>query len=289
MLTTEGVLPTLITLSQELRDLDIGRSVPEVAAPLDPLQFLRTYVASNKPVLIQGSISHWPALRLWTNAYLIKALAEQKVTVASTPSGRADAICWQGGKPVFALPHEEQLPIATAFGTTAEAANIWIGSHRSMTSFHRDHYENIYAVVAGTKRFFLVPPCDRYRMRIMDVPVARYTPGPDGWELVLESPERKVPWCALDESLTDVTSHQSVDAAPLPEPLVVDVHAGEVLYLPSLWYHMVQQQDDDAGRVIAVNWWYDMQYDCKYAYAQLIDSLSRTCIGKSDAPVLDQQ
>ena len=37
------------------------------------------------------------------------------------------------------------------FGGPPEATNLWIGDERSVTSFHKDHYENMYAVLCGTK------------------------------------------------------------------------------------------------------------------------------------------
>lgn len=49
----------------------------------------------------------------------------------------------------------------------------------------------------------------------------------------------------------------------------VTVNEGETLYLPSLWYHHVQQTHG----CIAVNYWYDMQYDIKYNYYQMVSSL----------------
>ena len=49
----------------------------------------------------------------------------------------------------------------------------------------------------------------------------------------------------------------------------VRVGEGETLYLPSLWYHHVQQTQG----CIAVNYWYDMQYDIKYNYHQFISNL----------------
>ena len=38
-----------------------------------------------------------------------------------------------------------------ALGSAPEAGNLWIGTDASMTSFHRDHYENLYCVIRGTK------------------------------------------------------------------------------------------------------------------------------------------
>lgn len=65
-----------------------------------------------------------------------------------------------------------------------------------------------------------------------------------------------------------------------------------MLYLPSLWFHHVQQSHGcTAGRsqprprspapftpvltcLSSVNFWYDMEYDIKYNYFQLLESLS---------------
>jgi len=41
-----------------------------------------------------------------------------------------------------------------------EALNLWIGDERSVSSLHKDHFENMYAVVSGVKTFTLLPPTD---------------------------------------------------------------------------------------------------------------------------------
>merc|ERR1711879_1106727 len=52
------------------------------------------------------------------------------------------------------------VPIAVdAFGNEPEAVNLWIGDERSVSSCHKDHYENLYIVVRGEKIFTLLPPC----------------------------------------------------------------------------------------------------------------------------------
>lgn len=61
------------TLSREARDLCVPHEVERISVP-DPLVFYRDYVAKNKPVIIQGAIDDWPALQLWSNDYLVKAL-----------------------------------------------------------------------------------------------------------------------------------------------------------------------------------------------------------------------
>ena len=55
------------------------------------------------------------------------------------------------------------LPLAAAACPHApepDAVNLWVGDGRAVSSLHKDHYDNFYAVVAGEKRFALMPPCD---------------------------------------------------------------------------------------------------------------------------------
>ncbi|RVW68143.1 hypothetical protein CK203_064036 [Vitis vinifera] len=43
---------------------------------------------------------------------------------------------------------------------------------------------------------------------------------------------------------------------------------------PSMWFHHVKQTPDSSGRTIAINYWYDMQFDIKYAYFNFLQSIS---------------
>lgn len=75
--------------------------------------------------------------------------------------------------------------------------------------------------------------------------------------------------------------------ADLPQPLRVDVHEGEVLYLPSMWHHHVRQSCGEAEAVIAVNMWYDMSYDCKAAYAKALEELAQVHAHGSQEQFID--
>ena len=56
----------------------------------------------------------------------------------------------------------------------------------------------------------------------------------------------------------------------------------QVLYLPSLWFHSVAQKSADPGEpVIAVNFWYDMAFDCKAAYAKFCEELAAIALPAS--------
>lgn len=87
----------MISLSAEVRELYLGEEVLVLDSPPTSLEFLRL-VSRNKPVLIKGAISHWPALSKWDNSYLKEKLAEREVTVAITPHGLADSVREEEGR-----------------------------------------------------------------------------------------------------------------------------------------------------------------------------------------------
>lgn len=208
-----------------------------------------------------------------------------------------------------------ELPWATqAFGQPPEAVNLWIGNELSVTSFHRDHYENLYVVIAGSKTFTLLPPTDAWQMHVQEFPVAQYQRRKERLELVPTEPVQTVRWSAVEYVLDPDTRQEGLRPVPGCEPVLqhtctakpvrldrvaqhddnstackdvnaeddskstakpfrVTVHPGEVLYLPSMWYHQVEQTPDAEGRNISVNYWYDMSFDIKYAYAKFVEQL----------------
>lgn len=49
----------------------------------------------------------------------------------------------------------------------------------------------------------------------------------------------------------------------------------QVLYLPSLWFHHVRQSAPPGQQTIAVNMWYDMRYDGRYAQHCFLSRLAK--------------
>lgn len=165
---------------------------------------------------------------------------------------------------------ESHVPWASeSLGKMPDAVNFWLGEAAAVTSLHKDHYENLYCVVSGEKHFLLHPPSDR-----PFIPYDMYTPATyqlteEGtFRVVDEKAMEKVPWIPLDPLAPDLVRYPSYSQA---QALHCTVRAGELLYLPALWFHHVQQSHG----CIAVNFWYDMEYDLKYSYFQLLDSLTR--------------
>ena len=55
-----------------------------------------------------------------------------------------------------------------------------MGEDHSTTSLHKDHYENLYAVVAGEKHFILYPPTDVHFLYERPYESAQYVKAEDG-------------------------------------------------------------------------------------------------------------
>ncbi|CAL4126815.1 unnamed protein product, partial [Meganyctiphanes norvegica] len=133
---------------------------------------------------------------------------------------------------------------------------------------HKDHYENIYCVVSGYKDFILIPPSDLPWVPYAKFPVAKYKETSPGQFEILEDKESGiVPWICIDPVSPDLISYPQYKHS---HPVRCRVHAGDALYLPSLWFHHVSQSHS----CIAVNFWYDMEYDIKYNYYKLLQNLT---------------
>lgn len=143
-----------------------------------------------------------------------------------------------------------------------EAVNLWMGDERSVTSAHKDHYENLYAVLRGEKVFHLCPPSDILWMHQTAFPTAAYrmectSTGAAHWSVALEKEADGTPrmtsWIPFDMSAPDLQTYPLATHLHVQE---VRVRPGEVLYLPALWFHRVTQ----TCPTIAVNAWHDMDF-----------------------------
>jgi peptidyl-lysine (3S)-dioxygenase / protease len=91
-----------------------------------------------------------------------------------------------------------------AFDSSPDAVNFWLGDSRSVSSLHKDHYENIYAVVCGTKCFTLFPPFDLPHLHEEEFARARYTYDNEQFGIEVLEPQEMVPWIAVDPDRPNV-------------------------------------------------------------------------------------
>ncbi|XP_061553364.1 bifunctional peptidase and (3S)-lysyl hydroxylase JMJD7 isoform X2 [Phycodurus eques] len=282
----------LAQFSLEAHDLYLSQSVPYVDGPPDPLQFYRDWIGPNRPCIVRNAFNHWPALSGWTPTYLREKVGSKVISVAVTPDGYADAVKddrfvtpeerrmsfssvldiiqgkvkKRGGGGVFYVQKQcsnlpDELPELTA---DVDAHVDWM----STALVHKDPYENLYCVISGQKDFILLPPTDRPFIPYGLYQPAVYRQKDDGdFEVVDQRDREKVPWIPVDPLDPDLERYPAYRRA---RPLRCSVRAGEMLYLPSLWFHHVRQSHG----CIAVNFWYDMDFDIKYNYFTLVDDLT---------------
>ncbi|KAG8449438.1 hypothetical protein GDO86_016188 [Hymenochirus boettgeri] len=306
--TVQSVWGCLKSFSDEVRELQGTDCIPYLEKSLSPLQFHREWLCPNRPCIIRNAINHWPALHKWTLDYLRSSIGYKKVSVAVTPNGYADAVY----KDRFVMPEERTMLLShfldimekktmspgvfyiqkqcsnlteefsellndveshipwmsEALGKRPDAVNFWLGESAAVTSLHKDHYENLYCVISGEKHFILHPPSDRPFIPYELYQPATYEVHEDGsFSIIDQESTEKVPWIPLDPLDPDLGLYPDYGQT---KPLNCTVRAGEMLYLPSLWFHHVRQSHG----CIAVNYWYDMEYDMRYHYFQLLDSIS---------------
>lgn len=165
------------------------------------------------------------------------------------------------------------------FNKTPDAVNFWMGDKRAITSMHKDPYENLYCVINGYKDFILLPPhCLPW------IPRKLYPTGVYKRNLITntyyidplnsgnasdnngDSNPMLTEWISIDPLSPDLYNYPQYSKL---RPIKVRVNAGDMLYLPNYWYHHVRQ----SHKCIAVNFWYDMEYDSRYCYYRMLEEL----------------
>lgn len=156
-------------------------------------------------------------------------------------------------------------------GSSPDVVNLWMGDNRAVSSLHKDPYENIYVVVSGEKHFTLLPPTDLHYLYDKPFPGARYKEDENGWKIVEDDPPEEVNWIPVDPDSPDLETYPLFRHA---SPVRCTVKAGEVLFLPSLWYHKVSQGMDEENRTLAINYWYDMNFGANWCFHRFLNQIS---------------
>jgi len=113
---------------------------------------------------------------------------------------------------------------------------IWLG-HASMVSAHYDAMENIACVVAGSRRFTLYAP----------ELIGKLYVGPIDHTMAGQP-------VSLAASSSPVAVRFPLFEQVRAQALVAELHAGDAIFLPKLWWHQVQATAAFNG---LVNYWWD--------------------------------
>ena len=231
---------------------------------------------SAEPVLLRGLVSHWPALacdrsiaatarylgRFGTNAPVTvyvgdaaidgrffydetctdfnfrsgKAPLPQVLERLAQPNrGDALATIYVGSTPVdqwlpgFRAQNDLRWPVADAL------ASFWLGNETRISA-HFDFPNNIACVVAGERRFTLLPPDQ----------IANLYVGP------MEKTPAGQPISLVDFQAPDLNQHPRF-AEAAKHAKTAWLKPGDALFIPSMWWHHVESL---AAFNLLVNYWW---------------------------------
>ena len=225
---------------------------------MSPGQFRMEHVLRGRPVLLEGSVSHWPALSRWTTNELAQRLGDAKVTgyrlrdgdVVFDDKGLVEAHLGVreyarevvGDRPAEhrvrsrisselpGLLEDLETPAYCRHGMPIEV-NLWWSAPSTRTHLHFDTPHNVLAQVRGTKRFVLFPASDRRFL----------SPRPLG--AVAGQFSR------LDLRGVDLARHPELART---RPLEGVLHPGDALFIPSGVWHYLEGDDE----TISVSFWW---------------------------------
>ncbi|KAH8315683.1 hypothetical protein KR059_008226 [Drosophila kikkawai] len=304
----------LDTLLQEAEELCIGSNIAELDQVPTAVEFCRDYYAKNQPVVIRQALSwpaigKWTPeyliqalhdrtvdVAITPNGYA-DGLATQKgqeyfvlpletkmklsevVRRLDDPTGAVHYIQKQNSNLSVDLPElaadlrVSDLDFAQqSFNKPPDAINFWLGDERAITSMHKDPYENLYCVISGHKDFILIPPHQLSCVPRRIYPTGVYRTSESGQFHIEpirdeEGGVQLTEWVSIDPLAPDLATYPEYARA---RPLKVRVHAGDILYLPNYWFHHVSQ----SHKCIAVNFWYDLDYDSRYCYYRMLEQMT---------------
>jgi lysine-specific demethylase 8 len=235
----------------------------ERIAPPSPGEFARRYVATSTPVVLTGLLDAWPAFGRWSLDYLREAMPGRRVGALPVRSWVLDIDARRGSRlesvgledcldamgrmsgpaadgfylcsPVDGLPEHMRGDLAEPPYCTGpwRRSTFFAGMPGTVTPLHQDLPENLYAMLGGRKRWTLYPPRPGSIMY-------RYNPlfgAPNHSRVDPESPD-----------------YERFPKFRRAKPVVVDIEAGEVLFLPSRWWHHVRALGPEPS--ISVNFWW---------------------------------
>jgi len=233
------------------------RDLPRIGAP-SVATFRDSHVRPRRPVLVQGLVADWPAVRRWSLDYLTTAFGRTPITTARLEDGQVAlddttgliyedmrlsefiAALRAGARDRYLMSRLDTLPddlrrdvpappyIA---GALWQDAKLWISPTGTVSYTHRDLADNLHAQVCGRKRFTLIAPehtAGLYPKTLLDST-------PNGCHADIERPDfHRFP------RLREV------------DTFVAELGPGDAIYIPRRWWHHVRTLEAS----VSVNFWW---------------------------------
>lgn len=242
-----------------LQELQIGTN-----EKMPPEEFHENFFLASKPCLFKGAAANWEACGSWTPEYLAGLYGNKMVDITISDGSSFKYSTSKAGKGIMRASFKEALDLVRSdFSKTglryylmqkslaAEfpellkdlrdpewledpsvigAKNIWIGNDGNVTNLHYDLSNNFLVQVCGRKVFTLFSPLDYHFLYVAEK-TARSN------------------LSVIDPDNPDFEKYPLYAKA---NPIKLLVEAGDILYMPSFWWHHVRSLDF----TISVNYWW---------------------------------
>ena len=256
----------------------------DIISPPSNDEFYRQYVAGNRPVVLRGAINDWPALKLWTFRYFMENFGNVDANAARVKDGKGyinveegikfksfslkEALArvedgkleesWTISTPVSLLPKsllkDYTAPRYCAGGKFLTSL-VFLGASGLATPLHQDLQENLYTTIKGRKRITLFAPSAPV------YPYSRFSKLPNFSQVDLGYPDyRRFPRLAK------------------AQPYSAELSAGEILYIPSFWWHYIQNLEPS----VAMNFWWAAGWRVPIVWAGIMYGRLRSLGNHSD-------
>ncbi|MGG6293098.1 cupin-like domain-containing protein [Leptolyngbya sp. AN02str] len=256
-------------------------SVPRLQAhEIHPEAFLQTYVIPGRPVVISGLLDGEPN---WDLDFLIQHLGDRTfpvrkygrdryqqdkrdwqdmgsgVALRSMPFAEyADLIrsgeayeqdlylgrCGLGGTPLADAPVFQKSEAVLGLKGSMTPLNLWCGPAGHTSCLHYDPLDGTLTQLYGTKHIILFPPSQLYNLHPFSV-----------WNHLIYGLRRRAVYSQVYPDRPDFEAFPRYRKA-LAQRYDVMLHAGEILFIPSCWWHEVTSIG--TGMVCSVNRWWNV-------------------------------
>lgn len=207
--------------------MNSGRTIDTIDDPT-PADFQARYLETQQPVILRGVMDSWNAVKCWTIDYLKAASPNQHLDPPSTPKDYADVASDYLVTQVALTSKYPKLLADIQIPEVAEKKDtitpfLWCGVKGRASPLHYDSSDNLHALVTGKKRFLMYPPEQISRM----YPRSVWSRSPNISRINMDDPDfNRFPL------FKDAT------------PVEFDLNGGEILFIPSAWWHHVLPLED---------------------------------------------
>ncbi len=210
--------------------------------------FLAQYYAPGRPVVIEGAMADWPALKRWSPDYLKRKLGKAQVEFQAGRESDPDFELNKdrhkrmapfdafidrikaGGNDAYLTAYNNDRnraalrPLDRDIGRLDAylgkgAGMIWIGPAGTFTPLHFDLTNNLIGQLVGTKELLLAPPSETPKLA-----------------------HRRHVFSDVRD-LTDAARLAAYPAAREARTFAVTLAPGDLLYVPIGWWHQVRARD----------------------------------------------